>query len=243
MAQGLANLGVYYSELGRPHDALKATRRSVDVLERLANQQPDVFESRLAQSLHLLAASYSQLGKLEKALETEVRLSALSERLAKQKPDAFEPALAQSLINLGICYSTLGGLAEALAAAERANQIFDRLAKQNPAVYKPWVAQSLGALGQICLKENPRQTASYFRQGIETLRRLFLDHPNVFAGLMAVNQQGYLDACKSSGQVPDHALLGPITKALRKLSRSHQMAHGARLLTTHESTNEQRAAA
>jgi hypothetical protein len=93
---------------------------------------------------------------------------------------------------MAISYSELGRVEEALSAAHCASDIFRRLAKQNPIVSEPDVAHCLGTLGRICLRGNPRQASNYFRQGINTLRQLFLDHPNVFAGLMTVLQQGYL---------------------------------------------------
>ncbi|MGO8789100.1 MAG: hypothetical protein ACLQVL_17190, partial [Terriglobia bacterium] len=81
------------------------------------------------------------------------------------------------------------------------------------------LAAGLRALGTICYEGNPTQAANAFRRGVETLRRLFLRNPDVFAGQMAALQRDYLHSCKSSGEEPDLDLLAPIAEALQVANR------------------------
>jgi tetratricopeptide (TPR) repeat protein len=156
---------------------------------------------------------------LHEALKAAERAVQIRERLAKQNPDGFGLDLAYSLDNLGGVYWWLGDLNKAQWAAERALEVLDRLAKRNPDAFEPGLAAVLRALGAIRCEANPRQAVCAFRRGVETLRRLFLLQPNVYARQMAELQQGYLQSCKLSAQEPDVDLLAPIAGAMQSTPR------------------------
>jgi tetratricopeptide (TPR) repeat protein len=174
----------------------------------------------LAQSLDSLGNVCWWLGRVDEALGAAGRGLEIRERLAKQNADVFEPDLADSLNNLGSVYWWLGSLEGAHGAAERALEILVRLAKQNPDAFEPRLAAGLQAIGIIVQEGNPARAANAFRRGVETLRRLFLLHPNDFARQMAALKQGYLRSCRSSGQEPDLDLLAPIAEALQSTTRT-----------------------
>jgi len=139
----------------------------------------------------------------------------IRQSLAKQNPNAFEPGLVASLDTLSSVYLALGRLEGAQGAAERMVMILERLAKQNRDAFEPRLAVCFWAMGTMYLEGNPSQAANAFRRGVETLRRLFLLHPDVYARQMIPLRRDYEQSCKSSRQEPDLDLLGPIDKVLQ----------------------------
>ena len=63
LAPSLTNLGVTFSELGRPADALPVTEEAVAIHRELAAASPDRYRPDLAQSLTNLGVTFSELGR------------------------------------------------------------------------------------------------------------------------------------------------------------------------------------
>lgn len=66
LADSLHNLGVRYSELDRPADALPPTQEAVTIYRELAAANPDRYRP-LPDALHNLGLRYSELGKTAEA--------------------------------------------------------------------------------------------------------------------------------------------------------------------------------
>jgi tetratricopeptide (TPR) repeat protein len=67
LARALDNLGVRFSELGRPADALPATQEAVTTYRELAAANPDRYRPDLARALNNLGILFSELGRSPEA--------------------------------------------------------------------------------------------------------------------------------------------------------------------------------
>ena len=63
LARSLSNLGIRFSELGRPAEALPATEEAVTMYRELAAASPDRYRPDLAASLNNLGVFFSELGR------------------------------------------------------------------------------------------------------------------------------------------------------------------------------------
>ena len=116
----LNNLGVRFSELRRPADALPVTEEAVTIRRELAAAKPDRYRPDLASSLTNLGIRFSELGRPADALPVTEEAVTICRELAAAKPDRYRPDLATSLTNLGIRLSELGRPADALPVTEEA---------------------------------------------------------------------------------------------------------------------------
>jgi tetratricopeptide (TPR) repeat protein len=67
LAASLSNLGVRFSELGRPAEALPVTQEAVTIRRELAADMPDRYRPALAASLSNLGIWFSALGRNSEA--------------------------------------------------------------------------------------------------------------------------------------------------------------------------------
>jgi tetratricopeptide (TPR) repeat protein len=146
-AQWLANVGVRFSALGRPADALLAEQEAVSIRRDLAAANPDRHNPDLAQSLNNLSVTFSELGRPADALPLTLEAVTIRRDLAAANPDRHNPDLAESLNNLGVRFSALGRPADALHVTQEAVAIRRDLAAVNPDRYNPGLARSLNNLG------------------------------------------------------------------------------------------------
>jgi tetratricopeptide (TPR) repeat protein len=77
LATALSNLGNWYSEVGRPAEALPITQEAVAVYRELAAASPDRFRPRLANALNNLGNRYSEAGRPADAAESRAEVSRL----------------------------------------------------------------------------------------------------------------------------------------------------------------------
>jgi tetratricopeptide (TPR) repeat protein len=80
LARSLTNLGVRYSELGRPADALPCAQEAVAIYRELASSDPDTHRRGLANSLQDLDVWYSELGREPEAELATAEAEALREK-------------------------------------------------------------------------------------------------------------------------------------------------------------------
>ena len=90
----LNNLGVRFSELGRPADALPVTEEAVAIYRELAAASPDRYRPDLARSLNNLGVRFSELGRPADALPVTEEAVAIYRELAAASPDRYRPDLA-----------------------------------------------------------------------------------------------------------------------------------------------------
>jgi tetratricopeptide (TPR) repeat protein len=132
LAMCLGSKGVPLGYLGRNEEALTAFQAAADLLERLAERNPD--RPDLA-SFFLWAAGNTgvtlrELGRLDAAVETQTRAIATLDRLAAARPDIRENQASRVAWwgKLGGSYRSAGRLADARAAGERGLELAESLA-------------------------------------------------------------------------------------------------------------------
>ena len=118
LARWRDSLGVMFSQLGRPADALPATQEAVTIRRELAAANPDRYRPDLAGSLSNLGVWFSELGRPADALPATQEAVTIRRELAAANPDRYRPDLAGSLDNLGVRFSELGRPADALPATQ-----------------------------------------------------------------------------------------------------------------------------
>ena len=119
-AYWLSVLGVRFSELGRPADALPVTEEAVAIRRELAAASPDRYRPDLARSLNNLRILLSKLGRPAEALPVTEEAVATYRELAAASPDRYRPDLARSLDNLVEALTALGQTAAADAVRDEA---------------------------------------------------------------------------------------------------------------------------
>ncbi len=106
LARALTNLGVYYSNLSRHHEALAPTEEAATTLQDLAKENP-ALRPDLANALNNLGVNYSELGRHHEALAPTDEAAAIYRDLAETNT-AFLPDLARALNNLSDHYRAVG---------------------------------------------------------------------------------------------------------------------------------------
>jgi tetratricopeptide (TPR) repeat protein len=147
-AYWLTTLGLRFSELGRPAEALPVTEEAVAMYRELAAASPDRYRPNLAASLDNLSVHFSAMGRPAEALSASEEAVAMYRELAAASPDRHRPNLAPSLDNLGVRFSAMGRPAEALPVTEEAVTMHRELAAARSDRYRPdHLAASLTNLG------------------------------------------------------------------------------------------------
>ncbi|EAU66905.1 tetratricopeptide repeat family [Stigmatella aurantiaca DW4/3-1] len=179
----LNKLGNRLGALGRPAEALEATREAVGLHRELAQRNPDAFRPALAGSLNNLGNRLGTLGRPEEALEATHEAVGLHRELAQRNPDAFRPDLAVSLNNLGNWLSDLGWPEEALEATREAVGLHRELAQRNPDAFRPDLAGSLNNLGNSLSALGlrwPEEALEATREAVGLYRELAQRNPDAF---------------------------------------------------------------
>jgi hypothetical protein len=122
-AYWLSALGVWFSALGRPADALPVTEEAVATYRELAAASADRYRPDLASALGNLGVRFSALGRPADALPVTEEAVAIYRELAAASPDRYRPDLAQSLTSLGEALTALDRTAAADAARDEAAKL------------------------------------------------------------------------------------------------------------------------
>ena len=104
LAQALDNLGVRFSELEMPEEALEAAQKAVAIHRDLAAGNPDRYFPDLASSLDSLGFRFWSLGRARDALPVAQEAIGIYRKLAAASPDRHRVGLARALSHLGICW-------------------------------------------------------------------------------------------------------------------------------------------
>ena len=133
-----AGIGVMLGRTGKLAEATAALQRSVDVLTRLADDNPAVteFRSHLVNTHNIIGNLQSGTGKPVEALDSYRAALAIGQKLADDNPafSEFRNQLADSHTNIGWLLVQNGRAAEAVAECSRAEAIQTRLVQENPSV-------------------------------------------------------------------------------------------------------------
>jgi serine/threonine protein kinase/Flp pilus assembly protein TadD len=188
LADACGSLGYTTHEIGDQEDALKAFAEALEILERLARDNPAVaaYQNRLANSHNSLGNLQRATGRADLAAASYARAIEIGERLARENPTvaAYQDDLAGSHNNLGLLQAATGRADLAAASYARATEIYERVARENPTVaaYQNGLAKSHNNLGTLQFATGRADLASSsFARAVEIFERLARENPSVIA--------------------------------------------------------------
>jgi len=122
--------------------AKKACEEALQIRRKLADKNPDVYLSDVAETLNnlvnLLKVNNEMIGA-KKACKEALQIY---RKLADKNPDVYRPDVASTLNNLGLLLKDNNEMSGAKKAYEEALQIRRKLAEKNPRVYSLDVAET-----------------------------------------------------------------------------------------------------
>ena len=141
--------GRYLAEQNQHPKAIAYYEKTLSILERLAQSNPQAYEPYVATTQNNLAILYSDTQRFAEAEKMYLSALAIYERLAQSNPQAYEPYVAKIQYNLAILYYTTQRFAEAEKMYLSALAIRERLAQSNPQAYEPDVADTQNNLANL----------------------------------------------------------------------------------------------
>ena len=165
-------------------DAGRYYEDALELLEELAEKEPEKHDGDVATTYNNLGLFYSKDAERRKEAEA-CYLQALKiyKRLAAAQPSVYEPGLANAYNNLGNFYSDEAERQkEAEACYLQALEIRKRLAAAQPSVYEPALAMICNNLGKFYSDEAERRkdAEAYYVQALEIYKRLAASQPSVY---------------------------------------------------------------
>jgi serine/threonine-protein kinase len=177
----LTNFGWYYERSGRLSDALAASERARDVLERSVKAFPKEASHRkyLASACRRIGALLYSMGRASESLAARKQALALCEPLVSAGPAdiAVETELAQIHYEIGAHLADVGRAGEALAHHEKARKIRQRLADATPKLVglQSDLAWSLTAIGNLYLESAKPTEAQVAHEQARTIAQALAD--------------------------------------------------------------------
>ena len=167
-------------------DAEVYLEKALEISQRLANDNPKVYEPDVARTLHNLALLYYKTQRFTEAEDMYKHALEIYQRLAKDNPKAYEPDMATMLNNLANLYYKTQRFTEAEDMHKQALEIRQRLANDNPKVYEPDVAETLNNLA-LLYSDTKRFTEAedMYKQALEIYQRLAKDNLKAYEPDMA----------------------------------------------------------
>lgn len=233
------HLGTRLSRIGRPQDALEATKEAVQILRHLVQQRPDAFLPTLAGSLSNLGARLNAVGRKKEALDAINEAVQILRRLDQQQPHLLRPDLAMSLDNLGNMHSLFEQREDALAATEEAVKIFRRLVKLDD--FRPDLAISLNNLGNRLSEIGRTEDAlGAIDEAVQIHRSLVQQRPDAFRTHLArsLNNLGIVLG-KLERNADAFKAFEEAIQALSFFFQRHPAAFAAQMVTVIKNYNEQ----
>lgn len=214
------NLGVRLQALGRPNEALEATRRVVDMLRPLAVTNVTALAD-LARSLNSLGHRYLALGAVEASVEALNEAVEIDRRRARDAtPDQMRD-LASTLNNLAFVRHEAGQLLEALAAAREAVEIRRHLANQQRERFESELAQSLVNLGLVAEAPELRAEAlQATREAVAIFRCLAAEQEDRFLPHLGMALHNLASLERDAGNFP--VALSLASQATELRVRTHE---------------------
>jgi tetratricopeptide (TPR) repeat protein len=151
----LGNIGLIYSDLGKPDEALKYHQDALAIDRKIG------YEQGIANQLGNIGLIYSSLGKPDEALKY------LKDALAIHRKIGYEQDIASALGNIGLIYIDLGKPDEALKYHQ------DALAIDRKIGYEQGIANQLGNIGLIYIDlGKPDEALKYLKESLEIFKRI-----------------------------------------------------------------------
>jgi eukaryotic-like serine/threonine-protein kinase len=187
LARARNQLGSIHALSGRSGPALESFRGSLDLLERLAAEQPDSPDVRsdLAAGYNHLADFYLQTGRGDEADKLLQRVQTMTEQTARDHPDDLDYQFnaAYGLARLADAHRFAGRFDKALPLYEQALARVDGLLRTHPQVSR-WRASLVAfyhnqasAYQQM---NRPDEAKAYYAKTLAVLEPLRREHPTFY---------------------------------------------------------------
>ncbi len=222
-AKALKEVATHFYKVGDFNIAEKYFNKAAESLTRICPQNPDEFQPTLAIIKYELGRLYRDNNQNDQALEALKKSVQLFESLSTRHPGKFDSDLAASLNNLGLRQNVSGNPKAAQESAQKAVDIYQKLRQTNPKEYGSILAMSLGTLGTI-LKAggDSRKARNAFRQGLETIKTIFIEAPGENAKTVILLLRDYAGICEELGNTPDMEMLEPILETLNRVKAEEE---------------------
>jgi tetratricopeptide (TPR) repeat protein len=204
LAKSLISVAILLGNTGEMEQALIAAEQSVDLYRMLAASQPDAFHPDFALALHTVANLLQNLGRNEEALDAAVEALKLRRTLAAKRPDAFNSALAVSLGGVASLLRANEQNEAALQHVDEAIRLLRELAAATPLAFDEFLAISLAVRSHILNDGGDLiGAASFAREAVLTLRRIFERFPEAQAIRMVAFIGTYVEYAEAAGVAID----------------------------------------
>lgn len=183
----LNNLANLYTRTQQLEEAEKIYLSLLEIRQRLAVSNPEVYEPGVATILNNLAVLYENTQRYEEA--EKMYLSALEtrQRLAASNPEAYKKDVADTQNNLAGLYWVIQRYEEAEKLYLSALGTYHRLATSNPEAYEPIVAIMQNNLGSLYSETQRNEEAEkMYLSALEIHQRLAASNPEAYEPDMAM---------------------------------------------------------
>ncbi len=174
-------LGVLYFETQRMKEAETAYLRTLEILKRLAMNNPVAFKPKLADTYNNLGYLYSSTQRIEEAEDAYLQALEILKRLATNNPVTCKLNLANLYNNLGGLYLKTQRKKEAEEFFLQALEILKRLVANYPATFDPRLADTYNNLGVLYSEiQRKKEAEAAYLQALELFKRLVPNNPEAF---------------------------------------------------------------
>ena len=174
-------LATILSYINRPNETEQHYQESIEIVRKLAQQDPTAFEPALAINYNNLANLLYQTKRYAEAEKRHRKALEIQRKLARQDPTQFEPGLARSCYNLANLLRNMKRYGEAEIFCREALKIRRKLARQDPATFDPALAMSCSNMANLLRHTGRHEEAEeFFREALEIYRRLAAQDPAQF---------------------------------------------------------------
>jgi len=181
LANTLDGFALRAKDCGQLQEALAAASEAVEILGRLAAEQPGAFTADYARSLSNLSIIQRNSGDVEGALASCKESLVRIDQARSRYPDAFDQHVASILVNLGLTLLELRKLDDALEAMNRSIAIRRPLVREEAVASMERLALALADRSAV-LEAMGRygEALSSIDEAIRIRRRLAAAEPEVF---------------------------------------------------------------
>ncbi len=183
----LNNLGNIYSDKKYYSTAELVYKRALEINERLALKNPQIYEPDVAMTLINMGILYRAKYDYKMAQSCYIRALEIYDRFAVNDPENIKSHLAIIFNNLGVLYSAMNDVRAAIDAYKKALDIREELAAKNPQSHEPEIAAILSNLGELYVDKNDYVAAdSVCKRAFEIYERFANSNPQTYEPYLAV---------------------------------------------------------
>lgn len=148
-------------------------QESIRISKVLADENPEAYETSLAQAYNVTGIFYTQIGEKQKAETNYAEAITIRERLVNRE-QAMNPALAASYSNLSQHYFIWDNYAEAEQYAKKAINIYESVITGGTGAFNTDLARNYNALANIFVKAGKiKQAEEFYKKSIMLYIRLY----------------------------------------------------------------------